>query len=688
MRTIPAQLSGLLLMAAPFLPGTALAQDLTVSTNLPAEGFVDQVVALEITPSRSLAPGERLAAFLDHTDVTDLFRASPLGLTYDASSIALPSGQHELVVYFVAGDGWTEIARAPLRVRTPRGYDTARLDPRFDFSLKGRLDEGHFPAENVPTRDGGYQDLGGQFNLETEHVRNGLAIKGQTSFIGTSYRPEALRYGQLGSDAPKVDLSSYVVQYQQGDIGLSVGHVGFGNQPHLISGFNSRGTLFSYRPSERVDVSLAAMNGSSIVGWRNFVGLDEPDHRLLSGSIGLEAFSRAGALRVELTGLGASLLPQSGYNQGDVTDAEESQGLGIRVAAATAGSRLRLEGGLARSRYLNPFDVALALGDSLVPVRAERKNARYIETNVEILQNVALGGTRTASLGLGFRHERVDPLYGSIGAYARPDLLQNQWNLRSNVAGIDVQASHARAEDNLDDIASILKTKTRRTWGILGFPLATIWGIQAGAAAWVPTLGYRYDRTHQFGAGIPVDSDFSASHIPDQMSVNQGATADWHWNRVSLGYRLDHSRQDNRQEGRELADLTNLVHAVAFGFTPHARVRLDLEATRERAASKERQEIARTRRFGIRGNWSAFDRTTLSVSWALTHAEDDAGIRERDDTTLDAQWSSFVPRLDRIGGQYFLRFSRTSAQALDREFDLDDERRNWSVDSGLNFSFF
>ena len=668
-------------------PGSAFAQDLTVSTNLPADGFVAQGTPLEIVPSRPLASGERLAILIDRTDVTDLFRASPLGLTYDASSIALPSGQHELVVYFVAGDTWAEIARAPLRVRTPRGYDTARLDPRFDFSLKGRLDEGHFPAENVPSRDGGYQDLGGQFNLETEHVRNGLAIKGQTSFIGTSYRPEALRYGQLGSDAPKVDLSTYVVQYQQGDIGLSVGHVGFGNQPHLISGFNSRGTLFSYRPSERVDVSLAAMNGSSIVGWRNFVGLDEPDHRLLSGSIGFEAFSRPGALRVEVTGLDASLLPQSGYNQGDVTDAEESQGLGIRVTAATAGSRLRVAGGFARSRYRNPFDATLALGDSLVPVRAERKNARFVETNVEILQNVALSGTRTASLGIGFRHERVDPLYGSIGAYARPDLLQNQWDLRSNVAGVDVQASHARAEDNLDDIASILKTKTRHTWGTLGVPLATILGVQA-RAAWFPMLGYRYDRTHQFGAGVPLNSDFSESHVPDQLSVNQGASANWQWSMVSFGYRLDHSRQDNRQVGRELADLTNLVHAVAFGFAPHARVRLDLEATRERAASKERQEIARTRRFGIRGNWSAFDRTTLSVTWALTHAEDDAGIRERDDTTLDAQWSSFVPRLDRIGGQYFLRFSRTSAEALDREFDLDDERRNWSVDSGLNFSFF
>jgi hypothetical protein len=667
--------------------GTVLAQDLTVTVDLPADGFVAQDSPIAIATNRRLASGERLAVLFDHTDVSDLFRASSEGLRYDPSSVALPSGEHEMVVYLVVGDTWTEVGRSPLRVRTPRGYDTARLDPSLDVSLKGRVDEGHSPAENVPSRDGGYQDLGGQFNLETEHVRNGLAIKGETSFIGTSYRPEALRFGQLGSDAPKVDLSTYVVQYQQGDIGLSVGHVGFGNQPHLISGFSSRGTLFSYKPSERLDVSFAAMNGSSIVGWRNFVGLDESDHRLLSGSVGLEAFSRAGALRVELTGLDASLLPQSGYNQGDVTDAEESQGLGIRVTAATPGSRLRLAGGFARSRYRNPFDASLALGDSLVPVRAERKNARYVETNVEILQNVALGGTRTASLGIGFRHERVDPLYGSIGAYARPDLLQNQWDLRSNVAGVDVQASHARAEDNLDDIASILKTKTRHTWGTLGLPLATIWGVQA-RAAWFPMLGYRYDRTHQFGAGVPLNSDFSDSHVPDQLSVNQGASADWYWNRVSLGYRLDRSQQDNRQVGRELADLTNLVHALSFGFTPHTRVRLDLEATRERAASKERQEIARTRRFGIRGNWSAFDRTTLSITWALTHAEDDAGIRERDDTTLDAQWSSFVPRLDRIGGQYFLRFSRTSAEALDRQFDLDDERRSWSVDSGLNFSFF
>lgn len=677
-----------LVVAALASAATSRAQDLSLTVDLPVEGFVEQDQPIEIVANRPLAEGERLAVFFGRTDATDLFRVEPSGLRYDASGMPLPSGTSELIVYHVAGNVWTELARAPLRVRTPRGYDTARVDPTLDLSIKGRLDEGHSPAENAPPREGRYQDLGGQFNLQTEHVRNGVAIKGHSSLIGTSYRPEALRFGQIGTDAPKIDLSSYVIEYQQGDVGLSVGHVGFGNQPHLISGFNSRGTLVSYHPMQRVGFSFAAMNGSTIVGWKNFVGLDEPDHRLVGGTVHLEALPRPGALRVELTGLTASLLPQSGYNQGDVNDAEESEGLGVRIEASTPGSRMRMAGGWAQSRYRNPFDPTLAQGDSLVAVRRERKNARYLETNLEILQSVQLGETRTASLGVAFRHERVDPLYGSIGAYVRPDQLQNQWSLRSHLAGIDFQASHARAEDNLDDVESILKTRTRRTSGALGMPLAAIWGMTTGSAAWLPVLGYRYDRTHQFGTGVPPNSDFSESHVPDQVSVNQGATADWQWSRLSFGYRLDHSRQDNRQTGRELADLTNLVQGMFVGMTPHDHLRLDFEVSRERAASKERGEVVRTRRFGIRGNWSVFDRTTLTLAWALTHAEDHLHVRERDDRTLDAQWSSYIPGLDRVGGQYFLRFSRNAADARDREFDIDDERRNWSVDSGVNVSFF
>lgn len=127
--------------------------------------------------------------------------------------------------------------------------------------------------------------------------------------------------------------------------------MGFGQQRHLINGFNSRGTLIAYAPGDRVALSFAATNGTNVVGWDNILGLGEPDHRVMSGALGIEALERPGALRLDLTWLGASVLPRSGFNQGEITDAEQSNGLGLTLRAATAGNRLRLEAGLARSRY-------------------------------------------------------------------------------------------------------------------------------------------------------------------------------------------------------------------------------------------------------------------------------------------------------------------------------------------------
>ena len=687
--TIPASTARALgMLALLALPARVAAQDLAVTSNLPAEEFVDRDHPVELRFSRSLDPAvERVAVFFGSTDVTDLFRREPDVLRYDAAA-PLPSGEHELIVYRVPADGpWSEVGRMSLRVVDRLGFATARWDQGLALGLQGNLNESHDPADNAPPRDT-YQDLTGELTFTSEHVRTEMGVTGQVKVLGVSYRNQALRFATRGEDAPKLDLSDYVITWQQGDASLSVGHVGFGEQRHLIQGFNSRGTLFTYGLSERVDFSLAAVNGSNIVGWSNPFGLDEPDHRVLSATTGVEAFRRPGTMRVELTWLGASTLPQGNFNQGVVNDAEESRGVGLRVLAGTAGRRLLLETGYARSRYENPFDPTLAQGDELVPVEEETKDARYLQASAGILRERKLFGTRTVTVDLAFRHERVDPLYQSIGAFVRPDMLENQLDLGATVASIHVQTSQARSEDNLDDIPSIMKTKSKRGSASIMMPVATVLGIDAPHAVWLPQLHYGVDRTHQFGLGIPEKGNFQPVHIPDQVSLVHNATAAWSWSRVSLGWGFNRSKQDNRQPGRERADFRNRAHSFSLGVTAHDRLRIDFSLSLERGEALERDEVDKTRRWGVRGDWSPFDRSTLSVSWAATHLDGKNGILKQDDTTLDAQFSSFVPYFDRFGGQWFLRFSRTSNQAIDAEFGSSDDRSNSSLDSGLNFNFF
>ena len=666
------------------------AQDLSVTSNLPADGFVERDHAVELTLSRPLDPAvERVAIFFGSTDVTDLFRRERDALRYDPAGARLPSGERELVVYRVGvDDTWSEVARMPLRVVGRGGFSAARWDPTLAFGIQGSLSEGHDPNENEPTRDPAYQDLTGELTLASEHVRGGLRIVSETKVIGVTYEPQSLRFGTVGENAPEIDLSSYVVTLQRGDLSFSLGHVGFGEQRHLVQGFNSRGALLAYKPIDRIDLSMGVMNGSSIVGWRNPFGLSEPDHRVLGATAGIEAFRRPGALRFEATWLGASRLPESNYNQGEVNDAEESSGVAFRVLTATAGRRLQLETGYTESRYDNPSDPKLAQGDELVPVEEETKNARYVQASADVLRNRKLFGTRTATVGIAFRHERIDPLYQSIGAYVRPDMLQNQLDLRSTIAGIQIQASGARSEDNLDDIETILTTKTKRGSGSVTLPLATVLGVRPPRAVWLPQLRWGMDRTHQFGEGVPPNSGFNASHVPDQVSLSHNASADWRWSRISFGWKFNRSKQDNRQTGRENADLRNRAHGFTLGVTAHERLRLDFNLNLERREALERDEVDKTRRWGVRGDLSVFDRTTLGASWAMTHFDAKNGIQERDDSTLDAQLSSFVPYLDRFGGQWFVRLSRTSNENLDTQIGVGDDRSQWSLDSGLNFNFF
>lgn len=656
-----------------------------IDTSLPDEGYVSRGEELEIRFTGTIEPGERLAVFVGTLDLSGVFEPVPGGLRYSPSALPLPSGEAELVVYRVGPDeSWEEIHRQPLRVRNALGFDRGRVEPRVDLGLEGRLAEGHEPDEQAPLR-ATYQDFTGQIDLETELARGGFAWMNRGTVIGVDRRENALRFGSLGEDAPRVDLSNYLVRMGWGESNLSIGHVSLGRQRHLISGFTSRGTRIGVRAGSRLDVAAGVVNGSGIVGWSNPLGLADSDHRMVSGSVGLEALDRPGGLRLELSGMSGSRLPLAGFNQGVVNDAEESEGFGVHLQASDPSQRIRLEGGFARSTFDNPKDPTLAQGEALVEVESAARNAHYAEGTVDVLRNLRLGERHTAGLTLGYRHERVAPLYRSLGASVQSDVLGHEWTARATVAGVGLQASHARSEDNLDDLPSVLKSLTRRTGVGASVPLPGLFG---DGGEWLPMLAYSFDRTRQFGAELPENGDFSESHVPDQVSRNQSLSADWELGVVRLGYRLDHSKQDNRQVDREEADFSTLVNAVSLGLRPLSSLGIDLSLDLERSENEELDEIERTRRYGARLDWAPFDRSTLAFSVAFTRSTDDQALREREDTLIDAQWSSFVPGLRSLDGRYYLRFSRSMADAIDTTFDLDQHNAQWSLNSGLNLSLF
>ena len=687
MRSVPSQALGFALLL--ILPGSAAGQDsLTVTPLHDGTTWLRPDAALELRVSRPVGAADgRLAVFVGHTDLSALFTTSADRLVYRRAVVPLPTGKSELTVYLVSPDGaWRELSRSPLQVLTGGGYRQVELTPRLSVNNKGQLAEGHGTA--APPERAEYQDFTVNTGFQTLHAGTKWSVKSQSNFVGVSNRLEALRFGERQNQAPRFDLSDYLVTLERGSASLSLGHVSYGSNRHLVNGFSSRGLTGAVKlgPAE---LSLAAMNGSSVVGWSNPLGLSRSAHRIVSGTLGLEmAPRRPGLVRLEASLLDGSLLPQGGYTQGVVNDAETSRGLGVRIMAADPSQRLRLEAGFSRSRFENPSDPALEQGAVLVPVRATSRNARYFDASLELIRGLKLSAAVPVTLAASFRHQRVDPLFRSVAASSQADLLEDALGLTGAVGQLSWQATLGRSHDNLAGLNTILTTRTRAGSLNVAVPV----GFVAGSAStWYPVLTYALNRMHQFGTGIPLNSDFSASHVPDQFSTNHAVGAQWQGRLWRAGYQLGRSSQDNRQIGREAADFGNLTHMIGVGVTPVTSVDLTLDLGFERADNKEVDQQNGTRRLGGSVDWRFTSRSALGASYSITRTQDDPRTQEQRNSEFRLEFSQRVDlfRLStsRIAGQLFVRYARQTGEMVSLGVPGQPARR-WNVNSGVSLTVF
>jgi hypothetical protein len=666
---------------------TASDVPLAVTAGFAGEDWVRTDQQIGLTLSRRPAAEEgRLAIVVGRTDVTALFRGAGTALTYDAATLPLPPGETEVVVYLVPPSGpWTEVSRTPLRVLTEGGLRRSHTKPNVSLGLKAQVAEGHEPETNVPPRLT-FTDLALQGALETEHARGATTFTTTSSVVGTSHQEDALRFAQQGEEAPLVDLGGYTAALTHRGLSLRVGDVTFGRQKYLTDQFATRGVL-ARGALGRVDLTLGALNGTRIVGWDNFLGVTRDQHRMATATLGVELLPRPGELRVEVTGVDGSVLPEASYNQGLLNDAVESQGAGARLEANLGQGRLRLLGGFTRSEYVNPSDPTLEQGTPLVPVAPETRDARYASVNLAVLQNLAVTPARSASLSVRYDHDRVDPLFGSLAAGTlRPDLETNTFGATAALGEVTLQAGHTRLRDNLGLVASILTTLTRRDSLTASLPLSALRrGAEPSVA--LPVLTYEGERTHQHGDGLPPNSDFSASHVPDQWSRRHGGAVTWLGTEWSAAYRLDRSEQDNRQPGRENADLDATVHGVSFSLALPRRVTLGLEASHEAQHNAETDRRDRLRRCALNFDWQPGRRLGLMGSVGWSDAEETTGASLNDALELDLAASWLV--LFRGPGRgpqarLFVRGAHQRAHALDPQLALDDERTAWQLSVGFN----
>jgi hypothetical protein len=678
---------------------------------------------IELRLNRSLKPEEgKPAVLIGQTDVTNLLTLSETTLAYLPTPTPLPLGETTITIFLIAPDDeWKEIAKFPLRVVAPNseqpvtngdanntaapaqaearrrfGFDKFDFVPSLTLGFKSQFAETHFPETNKPARPT-FADATLQGSLKTEITRGALTMQSQYDLVGSSFQQEALRFGTLAGRAPQIDLASYLMQFQHGERKFFIGHTSYGSQRHLISNFGSRGLTVTFPLGKRTDFALAAMNSTSIIGWNNFFGMDNRRHELFSGSFGFEFIpERRGGLRVEAGLLDAWFQPRNNFNQGAVNDTERSQGVSARALFADKSDRAKLEAGFTRSRFTNPEDPLLAQGASVVAVRQTTRNARYVDASYDLFRELALTSVRKLNFTINFKHERVDPLFRSIPASVLADRLQNSAEATGVFGEVNFNYSHTRFNDNLANIPSILKSLTRRDAFAINAPLNTLLSKDPAQprSSLLPRVGFTYDRTHQFAGNAPVDGGFNdPSTIPDQVSLNQSFTAEWSVKQLRIAYRLNHSLQDNRQIGRGESDLVNLTSGVTIGWNPLTTLEINFDLNAESARNNETKRIDRTLRFGAGANWQMSQRMTLNANFATIGVGDVARTSDSRNLEFDAQWSyrltrESASRFQKFQVNYFVRYARRYARALDRLLGVDNLTKLQTLNTGLNFVFF
>ncbi len=650
-------------------------------------------VVLHVPPG---AVAERLAIFLGNADVTAAFRQSKPGeYVFQQGLYPLPQGAQTLTVYSVSSDGqWAEVTRFGLNVLSAGGFEESEVQTSMTFTVDSQWDEGH-SGDSLPPERSTFHDGSLQAGLQTRHARQGLEVSSAANLVGATYEQSRLRYAEKGDKAPAVDLSDYLVQATTEDAGFAAGHIVSGNNPLLFSGVANRGVLGSYRLNDYFDVGLSWQNGTAIAGYDNPLGVAEGSRHYIAGStFGWDVFPGGdNPLRVELSYLRGRVESLSDFDTGEVTDAEQSRGWGVRLLGQAAQGRLRYDGSFARSRFVNPDDPFLAEGDELVPVEETTDEARFLEFAYDLFVADPLQGGKGLNTTVIVTHERTDPLYRSLGAFPQADVERNRLVLQNTLGASSLVLSYSESEDNLDNIESLLKTRTRDATALLDVPLNEYWGNPDEPVQYYPTLSLSLQRVHQYALNSPgAAGDFNAdSHLPDQVNDIANLALSWALSRWDFGYQLGYSRQDNRQTGRENADFEAWSHFVDLYFRPTDRLAINFSVGRVDTRDEEQQlnTLADTGAFGI--TYQMSDRLDLSANYSKSYDHDSLDLASARADTYDLgvsyRFEAPFSAERKWPGQFFVRYAGNDSENEDNLFGFNSNAGSWAITSGLSIGY-
>lgn len=594
-----------------------------------------------------------------------------------------------------SGETKTEETDTETTAETTKKKRFFKFLPTFTIAMQAQPFQSNFPAESRPEKRAVFNDFDFTGSLKTEGKIGVLTGESSFDFAGSSFKEKTLQFGKLGEDASDVDLSSYLMNLQIGKAKFSLGHTSFGSNRHLVSGFSSRGLSVNIPINRRFDVTAGVLNGTSVLGFGNFFGVSKVRHQMQGATLGIEFFpQRPSAMRLEITGFNGYLQALNGVSESRVVDAERSRGLGLRFLTSDKSERFKLEFGYALSRFFNPQDSTLDPDGNAVPLPAALRSSHYAEASYHVLKDLKLTATKKLNLTFGFKYEFVEPLYKSLGASPAADKFSREYALDGSIGEITFQAARLRSNDNLRNVASILKSLTRAERFSVTLPLSALIGKSENPSPFLPRFAYSIDRTRNFGAGIPVGGGFEIdpATIPDLINTNQTFSSAWQFKKLTFEYTYNRSYADNRQTEVERNDQLGWIHGLTVGVNPLKILSFNVGLTLDSQRNFELEQVNQTKTLNFGVNWQPFKNATLTTDFSQTLAGDAARTNRNRNINYNAQFAYNFniekSRFKKFGTQLFVRFADTFARNQDFINDLNNRTQTKLITGGMTFNFF
>ena len=687
------------------LPSIAGAE-ISLLTEGDSEGWLQANKPIKISVDGSdESQLSKLAFFIGKTDVSAFISKAPDGsYLYDSASLPLPSGENELKVYDKSGGGadWEELGTVTLNVLSAGGFRVSKFTPNIEINMIGEVSQNSSGEDGLLSPDDSNDNnISSSITIEGEHKKSGgLEITSNANIVTASRREAALRFGEKENDAPKVDLSEYVVSAVKGKTTVQLGHISQGENPLLVDNLSNRGLQIKHKITDRVSIGLATQSGREITGSDHILGFTKSKNRISTFTVGVDLLKREGGAKLEVSYIKGSTLAESNFDEGQVPTAEKNTGYGLRLTTTSESGKLTTDTAFARSKYTNPTDETLEFnGEALVDVKETTSNAFFTNIGYQFLNEKELSKTISMDLSVNLRYAQTDAEYKSLAAAPNPDERVKEIGFTGRVGLVEFQLKETRARDNIENIATILTTQTNTTELAFSTSLKEMFGVNdAGEPTrfnkLLPSLSISAQKVHQFALNSPKteDSGFNDnSHLPDQLNLTLSNTLEWEFDKWSLGYTTDWSDQDNKQIGRENADFNTLGHQLSLTLRPKDSITLGLSAGRVRTRDDEQSTKRYDNTYGLNLEWQINDKFTLAADHTRNRSKDSVNIEKSLTTSsglkLSYQFELPSPTGSKLPGQAFIRYIEQDANNINKEQEIDSKAKISAVYAGVNFSF-